>query len=194
MKALKRPDNRPPCDSGNSYRYNAPRRYDKSSSREPARRTPSRSLKPRFPRVSRLKSPNYTISTRPASGTENVPQRSPLRSSTIAQTTASLPFSDLANGPSNTVSRPLLLPSLFGPTFTLESSITMTLCGEAFIYDLNNLERAPTVIIELLEATSSERGNWIQVGSHYRRKSNPRAAISVVSTMLQGQKVQPFLI
>lgn len=62
----------------------------------------------------------------------------------------------------------------------------MTLCGELISYDLETLEDDPRAIVDLLKATSSERDKWITVGCHYRRKGNFTAAISVVSTMIQG--------
>jgi hypothetical protein len=69
----------------------------------------------------------------------------------------------------------------------------MTLCGETIVYDLHALAPDPTAIIRLLETTASERGNWMLVGCHYRRQKNARAAISVVSTMLEGQIAFFFL-
>jgi hypothetical protein len=63
----------------------------------------------------------------------------------------------------------------------------MSLCGETIIYDLEALEDDPKAVITLLKATSSERGNWMIVAGQYRRKGNPSAAITVVTTMIEGR-------
>ncbi|KAL0575061.1 hypothetical protein V5O48_006906 [Marasmius crinis-equi] len=73
-------------------------------------------------------------------------------------------------------------PSL--PIFA--DTITMSLSGVSLSYSLGAITSDPSEVIELLKATSSERGNWIHVAAHYRRKSNPRAALSVVEAMLKG--------
>ena len=62
----------------------------------------------------------------------------------------------------------------------------MSLCGEIITYDLDALEEDPRVIIHLLKATSSERGNWMTVGGQYRRKGNPSAALAVITAMIEG--------
>ena len=70
------------------------------------------------------------------------------------------------------------------PTFT--DTILMSLSGVSFSYNLGSIKPDPHEVIELLKVTSSERGNWVHVAAHYRRSGNPRAAIAVVTAMLEG--------
>jgi hypothetical protein len=70
----------------------------------------------------------------------------------------------------------------------LEPHITMFLCGERISYNVDALESDPATIIDLLRITSSERGNWIQVGCHYRRKGLPDSCIAVITAMLEGAR------
>jgi hypothetical protein len=63
----------------------------------------------------------------------------------------------------------------------------MFLCGESITYDLEALETDPQAIIALLKATASERGSWMIVAGQYRRKGNPSAALTVMTTMIEGQ-------
>ncbi|KAK7053408.1 hypothetical protein VNI00_004034 [Paramarasmius palmivorus] len=63
--------------------------------------------------------------------------------------------------------------------------IIMSLSGLLFSYSLSGLKSDPREITELLKITSSERGLWIVVGAHYRRKGLPDAAVSVMHAMLE---------
>lgn len=73
-----------------------------------------------------------------------------------------------------------------GPQYAMLALLDLNLYGASFSYDLNTLETDPKGIIELLKLTASDRGSWMIVGAHYRRIGNPRAAISVVTSMLEG--------
>jgi len=84
------------------------------------------------------------------------------------------------------VSPTCAFPDNGGLSFSLETRIVMTLCGESIIYNLRSLDTDPKAIIELLRTTASERGNWMVVGAYYRRTGNIRAAITVVTTMIEG--------
>jgi hypothetical protein len=74
-----------------------------------------------------------------------------------------------------------------GPLSSMEKRIVMSLCGEKITYDLGALEDDPGVIIQLLKATSSERGNWMTVAGQYRRNRNPTAALAVVTELVKGK-------
>lgn len=63
----------------------------------------------------------------------------------------------------------------------------MKLCGEYISYDLDSLEDNPGVIINLLQASASERDKWMTVACHYRRNGNLGSAIEVVTSMLDGK-------
>ncbi|KAJ3498349.1 hypothetical protein NLJ89_g10228 [Agrocybe chaxingu] len=77
---------------------------------------------------------------------------------------------------------------------TCETRISMELCGEIILYDLKNLEPDPRVIIELLKATKSERGNYMLVGAFYRRIGNPQAAKAVMNAMIEGYIFRSLVI
>ncbi|KAK1224585.1 hypothetical protein PQX77_012480 [Marasmius sp. AFHP31] len=68
---------------------------------------------------------------------------------------------------------------------TLTDVVSMSLSGVSFSYDLGAIKSDPHEVIELLKVTSSERGNWIHVAAYYRRHANPRAAIAVITAMLE---------
>jgi hypothetical protein len=74
-----------------------------------------------------------------------------------------------------------------GPSFTLDTGLVMTLCGELISYNLESLEDDPKAIINLLKITSSERDKWMVVACHYRRKGKFEAAILVVTSMVEGK-------
>lgn len=74
-----------------------------------------------------------------------------------------------------------------GPSFTLETRLIMKLCGEYISYDLDSVEDNPGVIINLLQASASERDKWMTVACHYRRNGNLGSAIEVVTSMLDGK-------
>ncbi|TFY83004.1 hypothetical protein EWM64_g999 [Hericium alpestre] len=67
----------------------------------------------------------------------------------------------------------------------LQTNLVLSLCGETICYDLQTLEENPKAIISLLKTTASERDKWMVVGGFYRRMGNAKAAIAVVSTMLE---------
>ena len=69
----------------------------------------------------------------------------------------------------------------------IQTVLPMTLCGQPTKFDLQTLDDDPRSIIELLSATSSDRDKWMIVGAFYRRKGNVHAALTVVTTMVQGQ-------
>jgi hypothetical protein len=64
----------------------------------------------------------------------------------------------------------------------------MFLCGERISYDIDALESDPATIIDLLRITSSEKGNWMHVACHYRRKGLPDASVAVIMAMLEGAR------
>ncbi|KAJ7076370.1 hypothetical protein B0H15DRAFT_599571 [Mycena belliarum] len=70
----------------------------------------------------------------------------------------------------------------------LDARISLRLCGENITLDLHSLAGDPVAVIELLKATSSERGNWLIVGAYYRRIGNPRGAKAVVTSLLEALK------
>uniref|UniRef100_A0A8H7Y422 Uncharacterized protein n=1 Tax=Psilocybe cubensis TaxID=181762 RepID=A0A8H7Y422_PSICU len=80
-----------------------------------------------------------------------------------------------------------LLPN--GPTvatpLTCDSRIYLSLCGEIIAYDLNSEPSNPQVVIELLRATKSERGNYMIAGAFYRRMGHPQSAKAVLLSMLE---------
>jgi len=69
----------------------------------------------------------------------------------------------------------------------IQTLLSMSLCGQPINFDLQTLDDDPRSIIELLSATSSDRDKWMIVGAYYRRKGNTHAALTVVTTMVQGQ-------
>ena len=69
----------------------------------------------------------------------------------------------------------------------IQTVLSMTVCGQPTNFDLQTLDDDPRSIIELLSATSSDRDKWMIVGAFYRRKGNVHAALTVVTTMVQGQ-------
>jgi hypothetical protein len=75
------------------------------------------------------------------------------------------------------------IPSGLPPLQTL---LSLTLHGQPISFDLKTLDDDPRSIIELLNATSSERDKWMIVGAFYRRKGNVHAALIVVTTMVKG--------
>jgi hypothetical protein len=83
------------------------------------------------------------------------------------------------------VSPTRLLPDESGTLFSLETWMVTSLCGERVTFDLKNED--PEVIVKLLKVTSSERGNWMLAGCHYRRKGNVVRAVNIISTMLEGE-------
>jgi len=64
----------------------------------------------------------------------------------------------------------------------------MTLRGQPISFALHTLDDDPRSIIELLSATSSDRDKWMIVGAFYRRKGNVHAALTVLTTMIKGQR------
>ncbi|KAG7098695.1 hypothetical protein E1B28_000608 [Marasmius oreades] len=86
---------------------------------------------------------------------------------------------------SSTPTISLSIHSAFPSMPTLTDSVTMSLSGVVFSYNLGSMKTDPHEITELLKATSSERGNWILVAAYYRRNSNPRAAIFVINSLLE---------
>ena len=86
-------------------------------------------------------------------------------------------------------------PNQFNPTIMsglppIQTVLLMILRGQPISFDLHTLEDDPHMIIELLVATSSDRDKWMIVGAFYRRKSNIHAALTVVTTMVKGQREQ----
>lgn len=81
-----------------------------------------------------------------------------------------------------------------GPSFTLETRLIMKLCGEYISYNLDSLEDDPKIIIDLLQASESERDKWMTVACHYHRHGNLGAAIEVVTSMLDGKQMFNWLI
>ncbi|KIY67166.1 hypothetical protein CYLTODRAFT_422782 [Cylindrobasidium torrendii FP15055 ss-10] len=63
-------------------------------------------------------------------------------------------------------------------------AITLEMSGVSFLYKLSSLSADSREIVEVLKLTASERKNWMMVGAYYRRVGNSRAAIHVVSTMV----------
>ncbi len=70
----------------------------------------------------------------------------------------------------------------------IQTVLPMTLRGQPINFDLHTLEDDPRLIIELLDATSGDRDKWMIVGAFYRRKGNIHAALTVVTTMVKGQR------
>src|SRR6267154_412055 len=70
----------------------------------------------------------------------------------------------------------------------IQTVLLMTLRGQPISFDLHTLEDEPRLIIELLIATSSDRDKWMIVGAFYRRKGNIHAALTVVTTMVKGER------
>lgn len=70
----------------------------------------------------------------------------------------------------------------------------MKLCGEYISYNLDSLEDDPKIIIDLLQASESERDKWMTVACHYHRNGNLGAAIEVVTSMLDGKQMFNWLI
>jgi len=71
--------------------------------------------------------------------------------------------------------------------YSLETRLVFEIQGQKQVYDLSQDSGLnPESIIELLRLSKSERGNWMMVGAYFRRRGNPRAALQVVATMVQG--------
>ncbi|PPQ93790.1 hypothetical protein CVT25_013499 [Psilocybe cyanescens] len=66
-----------------------------------------------------------------------------------------------------------------------QSHISLTLCGEIITYDLESMPSNPRIVIELLKATKSERGNYMITGAFYRRMGHPGSAKAVLMSMLE---------
>ncbi|KAF7969494.1 hypothetical protein HWV62_27243 [Athelia sp. TMB] len=75
-----------------------------------------------------------------------------------------------------------------GPSFTLQTNLTLAIYGEVVNYDLNTLDPEPRTIIEMLKMSASERDKWMVIGCYYRNKGIPEAAIKVVQTMIRVMK------
>lgn len=69
----------------------------------------------------------------------------------------------------------------------IQTCLSMTLRGQPINFDLQTLDDDPRSIIEMLCATSSDRDKWMIVGAFYRRRGNIHAALTVVTTMVQGE-------
>ncbi|KAK7005624.1 40S ribosomal protein [Favolaschia claudopus] len=78
--------------------------------------------------------------------------------------------------------------SVANPFPCIQSHILMRLCGENISLDLRSLADNAATVIELLNATLSERGNWLIVGAYYRRSGDPVSAITVITGMLEAMK------
>lgn len=73
------------------------------------------------------------------------------------------------------------------PPYSLETRLVFEIQGRKQVYDLSQESGLnPESIIELLRLSKSERGNWMMAGAYFRRRGNPRAALQVVATMVQG--------
>lgn len=132
---------------------------------------------------------NSTAETQRMLGDINCDSPSLLSSQPFSSTT---PFSPaLPDEPAflSVVPSPSIFSAPTGLSPSLDSRISMTLCGEVIIYDLQSLDRDPEAIVHLLIATASERGNWMIVGAYYRRTGNVHAAITVITMMLEGRSV-----
>ncbi|KAF9447199.1 hypothetical protein P691DRAFT_776319 [Macrolepiota fuliginosa MF-IS2] len=71
-------------------------------------------------------------------------------------------------------------------SFSMHSRLAMNIQGQEIIYDLSkDPQQDPKVVIELLKLSSSERGNWMVAGAHFRRVGKPCAAIDVMYAMLE---------
>jgi hypothetical protein len=166
----------------------------------PQRPLPSPTAALSVPLTEQLKPCRMSISTRcaprdgssipPTASLRSPPPRLPLLISTSkvpAPTPNQLP---------TPVSPTRPLPSVSEMLFSLETRLEMSLCGEPIVYDLKTLEDDPQAIIDLLKVTASERGSWMIVACHYRRKFKVAAAISVMTSMLEGATVslQSFII
>ncbi|KAF8893985.1 hypothetical protein BD779DRAFT_1669495 [Infundibulicybe gibba] len=80
---------------------------------------------------------------------------------------------------------PALAPSL-APylSFSFEHRIQLSVGGQILTFDLDTLDRDPSVIISLLKTAASERATWMIVAAHYRRRGYPHPAIRVVDAMM----------
>ena len=78
--------------------------------------------------------------------------------------------------------------TIAAPTlFCMSTNIELTVAGAQFVYDLKKLEDDPKSIIELLKLASAERGHWMIVAAYYRRSGNARAAINIMTELIEGQ-------
>lgn len=72
-------------------------------------------------------------------------------------------------------------------SFSLDSHLVMDIQGQKVTYDLaKDPEQNPKLVIELLKLSSSERGNWMVAGAHFRRIGKPHAAIDIMYAMIEG--------
>lgn len=110
-------------------------------------------------------------------------------SSSIPLLTPAVNIEDDLNSraPTGVVSSIDTAPSTSTFPLSFSNTITMSLCGGAITFDLQELQQDPQVIIDLLKLTQSERGNWMIVAANYRRSSNTSAAISVLDAMTAGK-------
>lgn len=66
----------------------------------------------------------------------------------------------------------------------------MDIQGQKVTYDLTkDPEQNPKLVIELLKLSSSERGNWMVAGAHFRRTGKPHAAIDIMYAMIEGAEL-----
>lgn len=75
-------------------------------------------------------------------------------------------------------------------SFSLDSRLILDIQGQKITYDLaKDPEQNPKLVIELLKLSSSERGNWMVAGAHFRRIGKPHAAIDIMHAMIEGAEL-----
>lgn len=84
------------------------------------------------------------------------------------------------------------MTSVTSPGSSPSPSIILVFGGQQIVCELDRMNDDPGEIITVLKATASqmqERDKWMIVGGHYRSRGNVRAAIAVISTMIEGRPI-----
>ncbi|KIY50137.1 hypothetical protein FISHEDRAFT_7815, partial [Fistulina hepatica ATCC 64428] len=76
--------------------------------------------------------------------------------------------------------------------FTLDTCISVLICGQPITLDLKTIDVKPETIIELLKCAECERGNWMVAGAYYRRAGNATAAITIMQSMIEFMAERGF--
>jgi hypothetical protein len=149
---------------------------------------PSPALTPSVPLLSPLKPSCLPVSGRPPLN-DCEPAKAGQALTVEPPSCISSSSNPISTGLPTPISPARPLPDESGALFSVESRMVTSLCGEKIIFDLKKLDEDPEAIVKLLKVTSSERGNWMLAGCHYRRKGNVVAAVNIISTMLEGESL-----
>ncbi|KAH8832433.1 hypothetical protein DL96DRAFT_1522579 [Flagelloscypha sp. PMI_526] len=153
---------------------------------------PPETLDPRSPPSVASRQARSTVLSDSSNFTSSNPRATSI--SQTSTTTDNAPVSSLSNLPPISTVPYLPTPITFhdplahGPTFSIDSQVVMVFNGEYITFDFATMEDDPSLIIELLQLTNSERASWLTVACAYRRKGLPNSAIHVLNALLEVLK------